>query len=218
MEIFIVSFLVALTGALSPGPVLTFTIYRALKSERGYMAGLWITLGHATLEFGFIIALLLGASLFFQNIVVLTIIGILGGIFLVLFGVVVIHDVYNNPMVKDLDNIEAESIKGFKGNSFIGGIIVSLSNPFWTLWWAAIGLSLMINYAVSFQKPLQLFLFFIGHELGDLVWFWPISLFVYLGGRTLNAKIYKWILIGCGVFMIGFGIYLGLKIILFPPL
>ena len=43
-EICLFSFLVALTGALSPGPVLTFTIYKSLNSNRGYLAGFFIML------------------------------------------------------------------------------------------------------------------------------------------------------------------------------
>jgi len=213
---FIVSFLVALTGALSPGPVLTFTIYRSLTTEKGYLAGLFITLGHATLEFGLIIALLLGASFFLQNIIVYTAIGIIGGILLIFFGFMVIKDVYDKPVEINLAEVKRENIKGFSGNSFLGGIIVSLSNPFWTLWWAGIGLGLMISLNVSFQDPIELLLFYLGHETGDLIWFWPISIIVYLGGKTLNPKIYRWVLFFCGVFMIFFGTYLSLKIIFFP--
>jgi hypothetical protein len=41
--IFSFSFLVALTGAMSPGPLLTYTIIKAAKtSKRGYLMGLWI--------------------------------------------------------------------------------------------------------------------------------------------------------------------------------
>jgi len=216
INIFIVSFLVALTGALSPGPVLTFTIYRSLKSERGYLAGLFITLGHATLEFALIIALLLGASFFLQNFIVYTTIGIVGGILLVIFGIMVIKDIYDKPIDINLAEIKEKDIKGFTGNSFLGGIIVSLSNPFWILWWAGIGLGLMISLNISFQDPLGLLMFYLGHEMGDLIWFWPISIIVYLGGKSLNPKIYRWVLIICGAFMIFFGTYLSLKIIFFP--
>ncbi|TXT64438.1 MAG: LysE type translocator [Promethearchaeota archaeon] len=216
INIFFVSFLVALTGALSPGPVLTFTIYRSLKGERGYLAGLFITLGHATLEFGLIVALLLGASFFLQNIIVYTIIGIVGGILLIFFGAVVIKDIYNRPIDINLAEIKEEDIKGFTGNSFLGGIIVSLSNPFWTLWWAGIGLGLMVSLEISFQEPIGLLLFFLGHEMGDLIWFWPVSIFVYLGGKALNPKIYRGVLLFCGAFMIFFGSYLALKIVFFP--
>ncbi len=215
IEIFVFSFLIALTGALAPGPVLTFTIYKSVQ-KRGYLAGFFIMLGHATLEFALICLLLLGASLFFQNVLFLTIIGIVGGIFLVVFGILVIKDTYKKDFTIDFEVTE-EDIKGYKGNSFLGGIIVSLSNPFWTLWWAVIGLSFMINFNISFENPTALLLFYLGHELGDFAWYVPLSIFVYFGGKSLNPKIFKYVLYGCGIFMIGFGIYLAFNIILFPP-
>jgi len=36
IEIFGISFIVALTGALFPGPVLTFTIYKSFKSKNPF--------------------------------------------------------------------------------------------------------------------------------------------------------------------------------------
>ncbi len=216
IEIFVVSFLVALTGALSPGPLLTFTIYKSLKQKRGYLASIYILLGHATIELTLIIALLAGASFFFQNIIFLTLVGFIGGIFLVIYGIVAIRGVLKSDFETDF-TFEENMVKGYKGNSFIGGILVSLSNPFWTFWWAVIGLSLMVNFNISFLKPVEMLLFFLGHELGDIVWYLPISIFIYYGGKSLNPKIYKYVLIGCGVFMIAFGIYLAFNIVFDPP-
>ena len=121
IEILVFSFLIALTGALSPGPLLTFTIYRSLKQKRGYLAGIYIILGHATIEFLLIIALLAGSSLFFQNIVFLTLVGTIGGFFLVIFGIVVIRDV-SKTNFDETFSFDKDNVKGFKGNSFIGGI------------------------------------------------------------------------------------------------
>jgi len=216
IEIFIISFLVALTGALSPGPLLTFTIYKSLKQKRGYLAAVYILLGHATIELILIIALLAGASFFFQNIIFLTLVGFIGGIFLVIFGIVAVRGVLKTDFEADLtlsDNI----VKGYKGNSYLGGILVSLSNPFWTFWWAVIGLSLMVSFNITLLMPIEMLLFFLGHELGDIVWYLPISIFVYYGGKSLNQKIYKYVLIVCGVFMIVFGIYLAFSIVFNPP-
>ena len=216
LEIFILSFLVALTGALSPGPLLTFTIYKSLKQKRGYLAAIYILLGHATIEFTLIIALLAGASLIFQNIIFLTLVGFIGGIFLVIYGIFAIRGVLKTDFGTEFI-LEENIVKGYKGNSYIGGILVSLSNPFWTFWWAVIGLSLMLSFDITLLMPIEILLFFIGHELGDIVWYFPISIFVYLGGKSLNPKIYKYVLIGCGVFMIIFGIYLAFNIVLNPP-
>jgi len=215
IEIFTISFIVALTGALSPGPVLTFTIYKSFKSKNPF-TGIFIVMGHAVLEFSLLILLLFGASFLFQNLIFLIMIGIIGGICLILFGLLTIREVYKKQYEIKFD-IEEENMKGFKGNSFLGGIFYSITNPYWEFWWAVTGLTLMINLKVSFQNPLGFLLFFLGHELGDFVWYVPISLFVYYGGKALNPKVYKYVLIVCGGFMIVFGIYLILNVIIVPP-
>jgi len=216
IEIFIISFLVALTGALSPGPLLTFTIYKSFKQKRGYLAAVYILLGHATIELALILALLAGASFFFQNIIFLTLVGFIGGLFLVIFGIVAIRGVLKTDFEADL-SLSENMVKGYKGNSYLGGILVSLSNPFWTFWWAVIGLSLMVSFNITLLMPIEMLLFFLGHELGDVVWYLPISVFVYYGGKSLNPKIYKYVLLVCGVFMIVLGVFLAFSIVLNPP-
>jgi len=197
-----------------PGPMLTFTIYKSIKQKRGYLAGIYIVLGHATIELIFISVLLAGALLLFQNILILTIIGIVGGILLVVYGFLVIKDVFITNISIEFEN---SNHKGFKGNSFLGGIIVSISNPYWEIWWIVTGLGFLILNNISFANPLGLMLFFLGHELGDAVWYLPISTFAYLGGKSLNPKIFRYILLACGAFMIIFGIYIAITIINNPP-
>ena len=217
IEIFVFSFLIALTGALSPGPVLTFTIYKSLQGKKGYMAGFLISLGHASLELGLLTLIILGAYAIFQNIFVLTFIGIIGGVLLMIFGILTMRSVYRKEY--DIDfSIKNEKVKGFQGNSFLGGIITSLSNPFWIAWWVSIGLGWLAYFdLLNFNNPLGLLLFYLGHEMGDLIWFGPISIFVFLGGRSLNPKVYKYTLIICGLFMIIIGSYLILNTIFDPP-
>ena len=216
LRIFLFSFLVALTGALTPGPLLTFTIYKSLKQKKGYLTGIFILLGHATVEFILILVLLAGASVLFQNLIFLTLIGIIGGLFLIIFGFLVVRDTTKVDPNVDF-NLKDNNLKGYKGNSFIGGIIVSLSNPYWTFWWAVIGLGFLVNFNITFATPIGLLLFFIGHELGDIVWYLPISTFVSLGGKSLNPKIYKYMLLVCAGFMVVFGFYLILNVLISPP-
>jgi len=109
-------------------------------------------------------------------------------------------------------------MKNFKGNSFLGGIFYSITNPYWAFWWSAAGLKIMVDLNISLQQPFGILLFFIGHELGDFIFYVPISFFVYFGGKSLNPKIYKYVLIGSGAFMIIFGVYLTLNILIFPPI
>nr|MBP9531424.1 LysE family transporter [Syntrophaceae bacterium] len=62
--IFASSFVIALSGALMPGPLLTATISES--SRRGFWAGPLLIVGHAVLELALVIALFLGLAPFFQ--------------------------------------------------------------------------------------------------------------------------------------------------------
>jgi len=217
-ELFIFSFLVALTGAISPGPLLTFTIYKTLKSEKkGYLIGILVVIGHAALEFVLILLLLTGVSFFLQNITILILIGLIGGSLLCFFGVMVIKDVLKNRINIEIKKEDTMDIKGYSRNSILGGILVSMTNPYWWLWWAVIGLSFMVNYEVRFDQPINILLFFFGHEMGDLIWYFAISAFVYFGGKSFNPKVFNIILILCGLFMVVFGLYLAINPLINPP-
>jgi threonine/homoserine/homoserine lactone efflux protein len=219
-ELFFFSFLVALTGAMSPGPLLTFTIYKTLKSEKkGYLIGFLVIAGHALLEFVLILLLLAGVSFFLQNATVLIVIGLVGGSLLCFFGVMVIRDVVKNRVRVEIedDTVTIDGINGYTGNSILGGILVSMSNPYWWLWWAAIGLGFMVTYDVRLDEPLNLLSFFLGHEMGDLIWYVAVSAFVFFGGKAFNNKVFNIILVCCGVFMVGFGLYLAIQPIVIPP-
>lgn len=214
--IFSLAFMVALTGAMSPGPLFTYTIMKSIKTpRRGFLMGLWIVIGHAMLEFTLICILLLGFAALLQQSITLKIIGVLGCGLLLYFGITIILDVKNNKISTEFLNKDSEistkpPSKGLE-NPILGGIIVSMSNPYWWLWWAAIGFAFMLKYNITFSNISGLVAFFLGHEMGDLVWYFFISVLVSLGKKAINKKIYYTILIICGLFMIGFGLYLGIS-------
>ena len=81
LGIFGTSFVIALSGALMPGPVLTVTISES--SRRGFWAGPLIILGHAALELTVVILLLLGLGPYLRNDVVFIVVGLSGALILV---------------------------------------------------------------------------------------------------------------------------------------
>jgi len=231
--IFSLSFLVALTGAMSPGPLLTYTLVKTIKtSKRGYLVGLWVIIGHAILEMGIIILLLLGFSLFLKNTFVVRIIGVIGGLILVYLGTSIVRDVHVGSIPTDfLNQTPSESFdtdhnnakekeqnqnpdpfenKGLK-NPIVGGVVVSMSNPYWWIWWATIGFAFMIQFDITIKQWPRLIAFFLGHETGDLAWYLLVSTLAFFGTRHLNKKAYYGILLFCGIFLILFGIYLGIS-------
>jgi threonine/homoserine/homoserine lactone efflux protein len=85
------------------------------------------------------------------------------------------------------------------------GIIASISNPYWTLWWASIGL----GYLVAAMK-LGLggaVIFFLGHITADFAWYSIVSLGVSRGKALIKDKTYQMIIRMCGVFLLGFGVW-----------
>ena len=219
LMIFSFSFLVALTGAMAPGPLLTYTIIKSAKTaKRGYLMGIWIIAGHALLEMGIIIFLLLGFSFVLKNIFVVRAIGIVGGLILVYFGGSILRDLYLGKisvsfLTSDIGQNNSSSGKENRGfeNPVAGGIMISMSNPYWWVWWATIGFAFIAQFEISFREWPKLVAFFLGHEAGDLIWYLTVSFLAFFGLRRLNKKVYYGILVFCGVFMILFGIYLGIS-------
>lgn len=214
------SFVVALTGAMAPGPLLTYTIVKSARSrKRGYLVGIWVIAGHALIEAAIILLLLAGFSLVLQKAIAVKIIGVTGGAVLVLFGLSIMRDLYRekipdefNEDFSDRETPEHQTLlKRAVSNPVTGGALVSMSNPYWWIWWATIGFAFMMEFNVSFDNLSGFFAFFIGHEAGDLAWYFFISALSFWGVRRLNRKVYYVTLGCCAVFMTGFGIYLGVS-------
>jgi len=235
--IFSFSFLVALTGALSPGPLLTYTIIKSVgTSSRGYLMGIWIIAGHALIEICIILLLLLGFSFVLKHPAVVRGIGVSGGLILLCFGFAVIRDVRRGDIQSDFLDVpragpprnetpgsgqvrepagsgretSSPADSRIRGNPVLGGMVVSMSNPYWWVWWATIGFAFMVQFDVSFARWPRLLAFFLGHEAGDLAWYLAVSSLSFFGLRHLSRRAYHAILVVCGVFMILFGVYLGL--------
>jgi len=78
--IFATAFVIGLSGAVMPGPVLAVCISESAK--RGARAGPLLVLGHAIVELPLIVALAWGLSEVLEQSMVAGIIGVIGGLFL----------------------------------------------------------------------------------------------------------------------------------------
>ena len=75
--VFVGSFILALSGALMPGPLLTVTV--AESARAGFRAGPLLITGHAALEFLLVIAIVLGLGPFLKSPPVMGVIALVGG-------------------------------------------------------------------------------------------------------------------------------------------
>ena len=199
--LFATAFLVGLSGAMMPGPLLTVTI--AESAHRGFKAGPLIVLGHALLELALIIALLAGLSFYLKKPVVTNVISLVGGGFLIFIGLNMIRDVIKGRV--SLEQNKNNTGKGMTMHPVVAGILVSLSNPFWIVWWATIGLTYLTLALKSGTAGIASF--FTGHIMADLLWYSLIAAAVAGGRRFLKQQVYQVIIILCGVFLTGLGGY-----------
>lgn len=195
--LFFSSFLVGLSGALMPGPVITVTIAHAVK--RGHLAGPLVSLGHGIAEGSLVVALTLGLSQLLQLPLVTGLIGVLGGLLLLYMGAGMIRA----PAPAEL------SAAGQGGGAGMGpvaaGVLTSVSNPYWVLWWATVGaaqLLLAFKYGV-----LGIAVFYFGHLMADLGWLTAVGSAVAAGRKLLTPRIYRGIFAVCGTFLLLLGIY-----------
>jgi len=189
------AFIIGLSGALMPGPLFTVTV--ADSARRGFIAGPLLILGHAILELSLVIAIIFGLGGFLKQPLVMGVIALLGGGVLVWMG---------SSMVRTAGSVSLDTevkAQAMNLNPVLLGIISSVSNPYWTLWWATIGLGYLMAALKSGWPGVAAF--FIGHIMSDLLWYSAISWGVSRGRKILSQNVYQWAIRVCGVFLLVFG-------------
>lgn len=199
IQIFFRAWAVAFSGAMMPGPLLTVNIKESLR--RGFWAGPQLILGHALLEGALITGLALGLGGLLKAELSQGLISVFGGAFLFWMAWGMLR--YKGQ--GDLSAGEREMLGGTQGGNpglppVVAGVVVSLSNPYWTLWWATLGLGFLVQ--AEKLGPAGILLFFSGHILADLLWYSAVSFVVASGKKWLTPKIYRGIIIFCGLFLI----------------
>jgi len=191
--IFCTSFLLALSGAMMPGPLLTVTISES--SRRGFLVGPAMIFGHGLLEFALVLALLAGLAPFLQRADVFIAISVVGGGVLLWMGV---------GMLRGLSRLSlaVESTGGRGRNLVLTGIALSAANPYWLLWWASIGLG-YIAHAMKYGMG-GVAAFFCGHILADLAWYSLISGGIAKGKGFFGDRVYRTLIGGCALFLLAF--------------
>ncbi len=205
LTIFVSAFVVGLSGAMAPGPVLTVTISETLK--RGVKAGPLIVLGHAIPEILLLALIGLGLGPFFEHPVVTTVVLSAGGLVLLWMGVQMI---ISNKRTTE----EALTATGTPSpyGPVLAGMVLSVSNPYWIIWWVTIGMGFVTQ---SLQFGLMgLVCFYCGHILSDLAWFSFVSFSVSAGRRLCPPRVYRIIFILCGTMLLVLGITFLSKVIM----
>jgi len=196
MGLFFTSFLVAFSGAMMPGPLLSATIGES--PHRGPWTGPLFIAGHGLLELILIALLLLGLGPLLTSTPAFVAISLVGS-------AVMLFMAYG--MFRSLPKLDLSRETGAAaGSSLLGtGALLSLSNPYWIIWWGTIGLGFLMR--ARELGPAGVLLFFSGHLLGDLVWYGAVSWSVWRGRSLLNRTRYRALIALCGAVIGCFGLY-----------
>ena len=185
-----------------PGPVLAVTISAVVQV--GFIAAVLIMLGHSILELMLVAALALGLKNVLKSRFVTGSVGVIGGSVLLWFAYGMITSAYSG-----MSAPQAAAAGQGVGITYLGlvgkGAITSLSNPYWLIWWATIGVTYMV---VSLEnKVVGISTFYIGHISADFVWYCAIAAALVLGKQLLSDRIYTGIIMICGLFLVYLGVY-----------
>jgi len=190
------AFAIALTGAATPGPLLALVIAQVLAG--GFAAVLFILLGHAVLELGFVGLFALGFSRLLRGRAVQAALSLVGGAVLLWMGF-------------DLFRHAAEVSLALAGGSAMpwwvlvgAGAGVSLANPYFTGWWATVGAGQIA--ALQLRKKHEFLVFWIGHEMGDAAWYVLVAAMLTAGRMMLTDAAYRGLLYGCSLVMAALGL------------
>jgi threonine/homoserine/homoserine lactone efflux protein len=196
LTIFSSSFVLALSGALMPGPVLTVTVSESVR--RGAIVGPLMILGHGILELLLVFALLAGLAPLFTRNEVFVVISLSGGAILLWMSYTMFRDLPDMKL-----NLSATDEK--PRNLVLAGILLSIANPYWTIWWATIGIGYIvysINYGIS-----GIIAFYTGHILADLAWYSMISYGIAKGRNFFTDVFYRRLIAFCASFLLLFSFY-----------
>jgi len=195
--IFVGSFTLALSGALMPGPLFTITISESARY--GFRAGPLLMVGHALPELLLVVAVAQGLGVYLQLPQVMGSIALLGGSLLIYFGIDMVKTAGSLTLIRDAE----ETGYNHGTHPILKGVVTSLSNPYWTLWWATIGLGYLA--AVMKFGALGVVVFFLGHITADFAWYCLISFGVSRGKNMIEDWGYQSLIRACGVFLFFFG-------------
>ena len=194
--------IISLSGVMMPGPMFAVTVAKSYNSQ---FAGTQIALGHAIVEIPLILLIYFGFARFFEEELVQIILYLVGAAMLIWLGVI---------MFRARAGV-IDKGKDLAYNAVVAGVVTSLFNPFFILWWASIGIMLIRN---SLDFGLTGFALFIPvHWLCDLIWLSFVSILIYRTQSLWGRKFQEWLFIACSLLLIGFGgwfLILGLQLVI----
>jgi threonine/homoserine/homoserine lactone efflux protein len=185
-----------------PGPMLLATI--RWSAARGRLVGPLVVAGHAVVEVPLMAALVLGLGEQLSRDLFVGTVGLAGGLALAALGAAMLRSARG----LKLPDRSSPPMQGSREGllRIVGsGAITSVSNPYFTLWWATVGLNFLVQ-ARPFG-PAGYATFYAGHVLADMVWYGAVSESLHHGRRLLSDATYRLLIRCCAGLLAAFGAF-----------
>lgn len=203
---------ISLSGVLMPGPISAMAVSEGAR--RGAIAGPLVTAGHAVAEAVMVGALAAGLSQVLRLPAVVGAIGIVGGLVLLWMGWGIVRTAraaasgpafaagVGDGGVSGTADVRLPS----RGALVRTGLLATIGNPYWLLWWATVGAAYFVAFSRFGLAALVVF-FFAGHLALDLGWTTFLAFTVGAGRGRMPARAYQIVLGVCGVFVMAMSVF-----------
>jgi threonine/homoserine/homoserine lactone efflux protein len=181
---------ISLSGVMAPGPVTSVVVGKGSESPH---ARALIAIGHGIVELPLMVAVFYGVGRLLQLPYTGAAIALVGGIFLLWMGF---------DMLRSLRGTSSQDLHSVH-TPLVAGIVLSAGNPYFLVWWATVGATLI---ARSVRFGVGGFLAFaLAHWACDLVWDTMLSTFSFKGGQIFGVRFRRGISLLGGACLILFG-------------
>jgi threonine/homoserine/homoserine lactone efflux protein len=171
-------FVVGLSGAMMPGPLLIYTITQSLR--KGWRTGFHVIVGHAIVEVALMLLLVAGVSAMMSSTTFTKALSIVGGAFMVYTAWALIKSKWDFEAKKEA--------KGY--GTLAGGILFTALNPGFPLWWATAGAKLLMEGIKEAGLP-GAALVLVGHWGADFGFFLTVSVLAAKGREKLLGSCFE---------------------------
>jgi len=187
---------VSLSGVMLPGPLTAATIAKGYENKN---AGAMIGVGHGIIEIPIILLVYFGFAEYLKLAPVKLATGLAGGLLLVVMGLLIFRT-FKHPVI-------TSAVLPY--SPLVTGIVMTGGNPYFFLWWATVGVTL-VSGAVVFGIY-GLVLFTLVHLACDIAWDQVVSVTVFKTRHLWTPGVQKIVFGICALVLIGFGIWFGVS-------
>lgn len=184
---------ISVSGVMSPGPLFTANVAYGIRG--GWKTGIKMACGHTVVELPLVILLGIGAISFTAFPQFREYIAILGAISLFVFAGLQVRTTLRESSSGNLP----------KHGPFFIGILFSVLNPFFLIWWITIGFKL-ISDAILLYSFVGIGIMFGFHIWMDYTWLGAVGFLSSRGKKILSTKNYKVFMIALSGVLVYFGI------------